>query len=194
VLQAVGDGVVRADEQRLGERFLYCEGAPALLFTENETNMQRIFGGENRTPFVKDTFHHFVIHGNADAVNPQKTGTKAAVHNRLTVPARGSATMRLRLTPVAPAALGASYGTGAFGQHFDDVMQARRAEADEFYAAVIPRSLDTGTTCITASTTTARHARVTTLQSPFRSGDSRRESSMRDAPAEILSSAVREPC
>jgi Glycosyl hydrolase family 63 C-terminal domain len=137
VLQAAGDGVVQASEERLGESFLYCEGAPELLVTENETNSQRVFGGENRTPFVKDAFHNYVIHGDSGAVNPAKTGTKAAAHYRLTVPARGSSTVRLRLTPTRAENL-----EGAFGQHFDKVMQARRQEADEFYAGVIPKSLD----------------------------------------------------
>jgi Glycosyl hydrolase family 63 C-terminal domain len=137
VVQAAGNSVVQASEERLGESFLYCEGAPELLFTENETNNQRVFGGENRTPFVKDAFHNYVIHGDSSAVNPAKTGTKAAAHYRLTVPARGSSTVRLGLTPTRAENL-----EGAFGKHFDEVMQARRAEADEFYAGVIPRSLN----------------------------------------------------
>ena len=77
-------------------------------------------------------------------MNPEKTGTKAAAHYRLTVPAGKCEIVRLRLTPVAPGALEKTYGNGngAFGKHFDEVMQARRQEADEFYAGVIPRSLD----------------------------------------------------
>ena len=144
-LQAVGiSPVVRANEPDLGERHLYCEGKPALLFTENETNAKRLFGGENRTAFVKDGFNRFIVHGQTDAVNPAKTGTRAAAHYRLTVPAGKSQTVRLRLTPVAPGALDKAYGKdhGAFGAHFDQVMRARQKEADEFYASVIPRSLD----------------------------------------------------
>lgn len=142
VLQAAGDDIVRTSDERLGELYLYCEGTPELLFTENETNLQRIFGRENQTPFVKDAFHNYIINGDTSAVNPAKTGTKAAAHYRLTVPAGGSATVRLRLSDVAPAALRTRYNGSAFGRHFDAVMKARRAEADKFYASVIPRSLD----------------------------------------------------
>ena len=59
----------------------------SLLFTENETNAKRLFGGQNRTPFVKDGINNFIVHGQTDAVNPEKTGTKAAAHYHLTVPA-----------------------------------------------------------------------------------------------------------
>jgi hypothetical protein len=143
-LQAVGSSpVVKASETDLGERHLYCEGKPSLLFTENETNAQRLFGGENRTAFVKDGINRFIVHRQTDAVNPAKTGTKAAAHYRLTVPPGKSEMVRLRLTPVAPGALDKAYGKdhGAFGKHFDQVMQARQRETDEFYASVIPRSL-----------------------------------------------------
>jgi Mannosylglycerate hydrolase MGH1-like glycoside hydrolase domain len=126
--------VVSATESNLGERFLYCDGQAELLFTENDTNVQRLFGGQNETPFVKDGINEFIVHGQADAVNPRNTGTKVAAHYRLTVPPGGYEVVRLRLTPE-------TFGS-AFGQHFEEVMQARRDEADEFYASVIPRSLD----------------------------------------------------
>jgi hypothetical protein len=135
---------VKSKDADLGERFLYCDGQASLLFTENETNAKRLFNGENRTPFVKDGINNFIVHGQTDAVNPAKTGTKAAAHYRLTVPPGKCETVRLRLTTVAPGALDQSYGKGqgAFGKHFDEVMAARRKEADEFYAGVIPKSLD----------------------------------------------------
>jgi hypothetical protein len=140
--------VVHANEADLGERYLYCDGAASLLFTENETNVKRLFGGKNRTPFVKDGINNFVVHGQQDAVNPEKTGTKAAAHYRLTVPPGKCETVRLRLTPAATRDLEKTYGKGqgAFGKHFDDVMQTRRREADEFYAGVIPHSLDADAT------------------------------------------------
>jgi len=138
------NGVVKASESKLGERFLYCDGKPTLLFTENETNVQRLFAAQNRTPFVKDGINNFIVLGQKDAVNPHKTGTKAAAHYRLTVLQGKCETVRLRFTPIAPDALDSAYGKGhgAFGKHFDKLMQARRKEADEFYASVIPRSLD----------------------------------------------------
>ncbi len=144
-LRAVGGktGVVCAKEADLGERYLYCDGAAQLLFTENETNNRKLFNSENRTPFVKDGIINCVVHGQADAVNPQQAGTKVAAHYRLTVPAGKCEVVRLRLTSVAPGAANQTYGAeGAFGKHFDEVLEARRKEADEFYAGVIPRSLD----------------------------------------------------
>ena len=145
--QVAGDatrGVVRAAEAQLGERYLYCEGGAPLLFTENETNTQRLFGVPNRTPFVKDGINNCVVHGEHDAVNPQKTGTKMAAHYHLTVPPGKCEVVRLRLTSVAPDALSQAYGkgAGAFGKAFDDMLRTRRQEADEFYTAVIPPSLD----------------------------------------------------
>ncbi len=135
---------IRATDTGLGERHLYCDGRASLLFTENETNAKQLFGGENRTPFVKDGLHRFIVHGQTGAVNPGQTGTKAAAHYRLAVPPGKCEIIRLRLTTAAPGALDQAYGkgSGAFGKHFDEVLQARRKEADEFYAGVIPRSLD----------------------------------------------------
>jgi hypothetical protein len=131
------DSVVKVSETELGERHLHCEGRAPLLFTENETNNERLFNAQNAAPFVKDGINNFVVNGQRDAVNPKQTGTKAAAHYRLTVPAGKSETVRLRLTP---AALGS--GNDVFGKRFDDVMQSRRKDADEFYATVIPKSLD----------------------------------------------------
>jgi hypothetical protein len=135
---------IKAASADLGERYLYCDGQSSLLFTENETNAKRLFKSENRTRFVKDGINNFIVHGQADAVNPEQTGTKAAALYQLTVAPGKSESVRLRLTPVAPAALDKSYGAGAgaFGKHFDEILQARRRESDEFYAGVIPRSLD----------------------------------------------------
>jgi len=131
--------VVRAAEAKLGDRFLYCDGQASLLFTENETNTQRHFGTPNRTPFVKDGINNCVVHGQQDAVNPQQTGTKVAAHYRLTVQPGKCEVVRLRLTSVAP---DAQLEGGAFGKHFDEMFRTRRQEADEFYAAIIPPSLD----------------------------------------------------
>jgi hypothetical protein len=149
LLQAVGgeQSMIRVTEAGVEERHLYCDDKPALLFTENETNARRLFNSENRTPYVKDGINDFLVHGQKDAVNPQRTGTKAAAHYQLIVPAGASKTVRLRLTIVGPEDLAGAYGKGAsaIGQHFDDVMQSRRREADEFYATVIPSSFDSDT-------------------------------------------------
>ncbi|MBI3862432.1 MAG: glucosidase [Planctomycetia bacterium] len=134
--------VVEAVDGRLGECYLYCEGEASLLFTENETNTERVFGVANRTPYVKDSIHSFVVSGRTDAVNPEKKGTKVSAHYRLTVPAGGSQVVRLRLSEVAPADLGNGQQVKAFGADFDKTLKARRADADEFYATVIPKSLN----------------------------------------------------
>jgi hypothetical protein len=134
LLREASPGVIAASHPRLGERVLASESAAALLFTENETNTARLFQIPNRTPYVKDGIHNCVVNGFKDAVNPDKQGTKASAHYPITVPAGKSTTLRLRLSEKASAA--------PFGKGFDDVLKARRRDADEFYASVIPKSLD----------------------------------------------------
>ena len=96
-LRQVEAGTVRASHAELGDCTLDCEGNPELLFTENESNASRLWGQPNPSPYVKDAFHEYVVSGKRDAVNPSKTGTKAAAHYRLQVPAGGSKIVRLRL-------------------------------------------------------------------------------------------------
>jgi hypothetical protein len=134
---------LKATHPRLGERHLYCDGQAPLLFTENETNTQRIFGVPNRTPYVKDSIDRYLVHGQQDAVNPERKGTKVAAHYFLTVGPGQSQRVRLRLGDVAPATFVQSNGeaAGPFAA-FDEVLESRRKEADEFYATVIPASLN----------------------------------------------------
>ncbi len=87
-----------------GKRWLICAGQPELLFTENETNNARILGERNRSPYVKDAFHEYIIHGNRAAVNPQKTGTKMAAYYPVELGPGQSVTLKLRLTDVEPLA------------------------------------------------------------------------------------------
>ena len=129
-----GNAVLQLEHDYYGGRWLICEGSPELLFTENETNVQRLFGLENRTPYVKDGLHDMVVHGRHDAVNPARTGTKAAAYYRFKIPAGNSVTMCLRLADRAPAGQ-------VFGKAFDALFAKRRAEADEFYAARVPEGL-----------------------------------------------------
>jgi hypothetical protein len=124
--------VVAASQGELGERYLYCEGKVPLLFTENETNNERIFGTPNAGPYVKDGINNYLIHGKQNAVNPQHTGTKAAAHYTVNVEAGQTATIRLRLSSQAPAAMGNPF------KNFAEIMQARRREADEFYREITP--------------------------------------------------------
>jgi hypothetical protein len=144
VVGSPGTGVIKAIDPRLGERWLSCDGDVPLLFTENETNTQRIFGVPNRSPYVKDSINTYIVHGQDGVVNPEHRGTKVAAHYRLTVNPGACQVVRLRLSDVAPAAPGQTSGggTGPFGSYFEEMLQARRREADEFYAAITPASLD----------------------------------------------------
>ena len=80
-----GGGAIAATDAQLGDYFLHCEGNARLLFTENETNNERLFGSSNPTPYVKDGINNYVVAGREDAVNPNHTGTKAAAHYQLRV-------------------------------------------------------------------------------------------------------------
>jgi hypothetical protein len=131
-------GVIKATDADMGEYYLHCDGTAPLLFTENETNTERIFGAANRTPYVKDGINDHVVGGQPGVVNPAGRGTKAAPHYRLMVGPGKREVVRLRLCRVGPAALSG----GAFGRGFDEIVESRRREADEFYASVIPKSLD----------------------------------------------------
>jgi len=128
------DPVIELNHNQPGNRWLHCEGTPELLFTENETNGQRLFGGENRTPFVKDGINDYIVNGVREAVNPQHKGTKAAAHYKLTLGAGETATVRLRLADSD------FKGKSAFSG-FDEIFATRQHEADEFYATVIPQDL-----------------------------------------------------
>jgi hypothetical protein len=101
---------IAARHRLLGDRFLYCEGAIDLLFTENETNAQRAFGRPNEQPYCKDGIIQAVVRGDKNAVNPELRGTKASAHYRLAVPAKGRKTVRLRLTDQPPDRLQEPFG------------------------------------------------------------------------------------
>jgi Glycosyl hydrolase family 63 C-terminal domain len=127
------------------------QGQPApLLFTENETNYERLFGCASPTAYVKDAFHRYVIAGETGAINPENFGTKAAVHYVLEIPPGGEVTIPLRLRETGAEGCvdsethgGATLTEGAaciplgpaFGPEFDQVFADRIREADEFYAA-----------------------------------------------------------
>jgi len=130
--QLNGGGRILASHPKLGDRTLHCEGNPQLLFTENETNAARLWGGQNASPYVKDAFHEYQISGKREAVNPAKVGTKAAAVYALRIPKGESEVIRLRLT--------AKVGLEAFGR-LDQVFAARIADADEFYDRITPRSM-----------------------------------------------------
>jgi len=133
VLAEAGAGKIRATHPELGDYTLACDGKPELLFTENESNVERLWGQANPSPFVKDSFHRYVVGGEAGAVNPAKTGTKAAARYVLEVPAGGCEVVRLRLAAALPAR--------PFGVAFEEVFRRRLFDANEFYDRITPRTL-----------------------------------------------------
>ena len=125
-----GVGTIAASHAELGAYSLRCEGNPRLLFTENDTNNERLFGSPNATPYVKDGINEYVVAGRQEAVNPSRTGTKAAAHYQLNVGPGTTSVIRLRLSDTAAG--------NPFGSQFDQIIERRRLEADAFYHAVTP--------------------------------------------------------
>jgi hypothetical protein len=131
---------------------LYCEGKPELLFTENETNSERVFGVPNASAYVKDGINDYIVQGRKEAVNPEYLGTKAAAHYLLTVGAGETKTVRLRLSDTllqsfpyqgepslkSPPYQGGIGGLEPFGKDFDATFSIRQREADEFYQGISP--------------------------------------------------------
>ena len=136
------DGRVIANHWSLGRYALAADRAstgaePRWLFTENETNFERVFGTPNAQPYVKDAFHAYVIDARHDRVNPALTGTKAAAYYVLSLAPTESATVSLRLTSPVDGA----DGDARFGASFDETIALRQEEADAFYAMRIPTAL-----------------------------------------------------
>ncbi|HEU4796917.1 MAG TPA: hypothetical protein VFT02_14875, partial [Pyrinomonadaceae bacterium] len=132
-LRKLQEGVVELEVSGLGKRWLYCDDSPELLFTENDTNVARLFNFANGTHYVKDGINDYVVHGRKEAVNPDQIGTKAAANYKLTIASGETATIRLRLT-------NQSFDQNAFAD-FDQTFATRISEADDFYQTVIPEHL-----------------------------------------------------
>jgi len=163
--------IIEASHHALGTYRFHCEGAENLFFTENETNIERLWGVPNPSPFVKDSINDRVVHGKIDRVNPQRIGTKAAAHYEFLIAPVESVSIRLRLTKIlgsgsardSRAAVGDS-PTGIPGEEvrgeapqtarearalpredpfadFDAIFTKRKNEADEFYFELAPSSL-----------------------------------------------------
>ena len=150
ILRAETNGSISAKHGTLGEFRLYCDGAPELLFCDNDTNVRRLYGETGAPGFFKDAFHEYVVDGNQAAINPQKTGTKSAVHYSVTVAAGGSCVIRLRLVNAGQASSLSSSsgkpsrskknlrqaGSLSYFSDFDSIFSQRIQEADEFYASI----------------------------------------------------------
>ena len=130
--------IIKAQHPILGDYILNCEAADDLLFTNNDTNMQRLFGAPNATPYVKDAFHEYLVHGNHQAINPARTGTKAAALYTRTIAAGATVTLRLRLTQLSSDDIRPPSPFTDFNAIFD----LRKQEADEYYTAIQSADLD----------------------------------------------------
>ncbi|MBW4583421.1 MAG: glucosidase [Tildeniella nuda ZEHNDER 1965/U140] len=122
-------------QEKLEDYYLYCDQVLPLLFTENETNNERLFGTDNDSPYVKDAIHNYVVHGQTEAVNPAAIGTKVAPHYQITVEAGGTQIIRLRLASTHPNQMGNPFDA------FEQVLTDRQQEADAFYDAMTPASV-----------------------------------------------------
>jgi mannosylglycerate hydrolase MGH1-like protein len=126
--------IIAIDHQVTGRRWLYCDGAPDLLFTENDTNAQRIYGGiKDASAYFKDGINDYVTRGAREAVNPEQSGTKMAAHYRMSLEPGETATLRLRLTDSEMI----ENGDAPFAD-FENIFATRQAEADEFYDGISP--------------------------------------------------------
>jgi hypothetical protein len=137
----VGDGfgnasVIAAEHPALGSRFFYASTEAQLLFVDNETNPFRFPEARSDAKYYKDGFDWYVVHDNRLAVNPERIGTKATAYQVFSVPAKGSIKLRARLSNQAPDAI----GHDPLGRDFTPTLEARRAEADQFYAEALPSS------------------------------------------------------
>ena len=130
---------VEVEHQYLGKRYLYFEGKPPLLFTENENNNKRLFGTTNLTQYVKDGINDYIVNKDNNAVNPAHVGTKTSANYQLTVPAKQSRTIKLKLTNLKPEEIG---DQNLFDEKFDQVFDMRTKEADDFYSSISPSTLN----------------------------------------------------
>jgi hypothetical protein len=133
-----GPAIVDVDHVSLGKFRWVGEqrgSQPEMLFTENETNIERLFGAANLRPYVKDAFHRYLINGETKAVNPACIGSKSAMHYTIDLPAGGQTVLHMRLFPQEETP------SDPLGKEFDSIFKQRIAEADEFYANRVSKNL-----------------------------------------------------
>ncbi len=117
-----------------GTRWLYADASPTVLFTENDTNTERLYNTPNASPYVKDSINDYIVHGKQERVNPAQTGTKVAAHYHLTLAPGETQTVQLRFSDNGPDNL------APFDKAFSDLFNLRIKEADDFYATVITQN------------------------------------------------------
>ncbi|MGB7443693.1 MAG: hypothetical protein WA919_21735 [Coleofasciculaceae cyanobacterium] len=126
--------IIEASHPTLGERWLYCNAADELLFTENDTNFARLYSQKNSSPYVKDGINNYLVEGDKEAVNPQQIGTKFSAHYQLSLAAGESKTLKLRLSDLD------SQET-PFDEQFEQIVEQRISEADKFYNRLSPEEI-----------------------------------------------------
>ena len=142
---------IEIENAEIGNYRLICEGADELLFCENETNFQKLYGGENKSQFTKDGINDYVVNGNKSAVNPERKGTKVAAHYVLELQGKESKSIFLRLKSEPPAVAGGLNSSNSDAEIYpsatadgsDTIIQNRINEANEFYASITPENLST---------------------------------------------------
>ena len=128
-LQAHSSDMIAASHEHLGKMWLYCPESKELIFTENETNYQRLFGTANSAKYLKDGINDYIVNGKA-SVNPQQQGTKAAAHYELAIASGETKVVRLRLSDIPPDAV--------VLRTEEDIIALRLREANEFYQQISP--------------------------------------------------------
>ncbi len=129
------NSAISVQEPTYGQRWLYCQGKPTLLFCDNETNTRRLFGVDGPA-HPKDAINDYIVHGNTAALNPHHTGTKAAAQYQYTIAPGETVSIRLRFTNVEW-----SSGQDPLRNDYDSIFTARQHEADEFYSKITPHDL-----------------------------------------------------
>ncbi len=123
--------IVKVVNDYYGTRWLYADDSPTLLFTENETNTERLYNTPNTSPYVKDSFNDYIVHGKQETVNPAQTGTKVAAHYHFSLASGETKTAQLRFSASGPDS------SAPFDKTFSDLFAQRLQEANDFYAEVL---------------------------------------------------------
>ncbi len=126
--------IIESHHPELAQAWLYCQTPQTdnpLLFTENDTNKERLFEVKNSSPYVKDAFHRYLVEGEKTAVNPQQIGTKSAIHYHLTLAPGETQQVKLRLANQLDL-------SDPLGSEFDEILTLRQQESDKFYHALSP--------------------------------------------------------
>lgn len=128
--------IITANHKHNGRYYLYADRVVETLFTENDTNKERIFGIANHSKYVKDGINNYIVHSKIDAINPEKKGTKASFYYKLTIGAGQSTRICLRLSKNE-----FESNQEIFGKAFDHILENRIMEADEFYQSITSNTI-----------------------------------------------------